>query len=161
VENKQEFSSVGSYLKIRLFAYDEMKDTDGRRTATKTSTRSQQYSVEDGSMLLVRLVPNDFGYYFGTDIEHFVIWFANLDGSAPQTSAAAALMYLKMMYKRQRGRDLTDDCIAMYRNHVTNSSVPDIFHYHVFVHTPATVADGAAAGTTRAQADVEEVDSKV
>ncbi len=138
-DNAKAYASIGSYLKIQLFAFDDVLDDDGRRRATVPTTRSLEYRFDPDSRMLVRLVPNDFPYWVEDDVEHMVLWVAYIDAGAASNddmTLADGVELLKIMYQRVRGRLLTDDCIALFRNQPSNSSVPDIFHFQVFVRTP-------------------------
>jgi len=67
------------------------------------------------------LIPNDYPYDTSSDITHYVFWYKNA------YSLEDALM-ISLSYFNKTSND-----IIIFVNDITNKSVLDINHYHIFV----------------------------
>jgi hypothetical protein len=67
------------------------------------------------------LIPNDYPYDVSEDINHYVFWYKNI--YSLEDALKIALSYFKKTHNE----------IIVFVNDITNKSVLDINHYHIFV----------------------------
>ena len=67
------------------------------------------------------LIPNDYPYDLSEDIKHYVFW-------CKETYSLEDVLKIALLYFKK-----TSNEIIVFVNDITNKSVLDINHYHIFV----------------------------